>query len=242
MSFFFIFFVFPAQDQTMMSGSLVKLNVGGEIFTTRRQTLLSCGSKFFRFLLESETPEKLDRDEQGNLFVDRSPQFFARILQILRQGGVSMISDDDSELKNELEFYDIPFALPGSEDQKNVTQFPFEVPEATKPMIECLEKQPFDSIISLALFIQDFSPGDDRHETVISLCTPSQRIDHFEDVVNLWENESRFLLLLSWLEFHHWVRQPDIPWSSDPRSNHTHLGVHVMVHFRKERITQSLFQ
>ena len=60
--------------------SIVRLNVGGQMFQTTRETL--CGSAFFRSLLEHGLDG--DKDPEGNIFVDRSGKLFEEILDSLR--------------------------------------------------------------------------------------------------------------------------------------------------------------
>jgi len=60
--------------------SIVRLNVGGQLFQTTRETLY--GSAFFRSLLEHAFDG--DTDQDGNIFVDRSGKLFEEILESLR--------------------------------------------------------------------------------------------------------------------------------------------------------------
>ena len=60
--------------------SIVKLNVGGRVFHTTTHTLSLCD--YFKIVLDS--PLQHGTDEQGRLFIDRSPELFAMILQFLR--------------------------------------------------------------------------------------------------------------------------------------------------------------
>ena len=65
---------------TRSNASIVKLNVGGRVFHTTRHTLSLC--EYFQIVLDG--PLQHGTDEHGRLFIDRSPELFAIILQFLR--------------------------------------------------------------------------------------------------------------------------------------------------------------
>ena len=60
--------------------SVVRLNVGGRTFDTTRETLVGCD--FFRPILDGNIGSAVDVN--GRVFVDRSPELFAVLLQFLR--------------------------------------------------------------------------------------------------------------------------------------------------------------
>ena len=62
------------------SRSIVRLNVGGKLFQTTRDTL--SGSGFFTSLLDHALEG--DQDQDGTVFVDRDGDLFAEILNSLR--------------------------------------------------------------------------------------------------------------------------------------------------------------
>ena len=67
---------------------LVRLNVGGTVFTTTESTLTK-ESRYFAALLSGEY-----NDRQGDeVFVDRDPAHFAAVLQYLRGGLASVPSN-----------------------------------------------------------------------------------------------------------------------------------------------------
>ena len=59
---------------------MVRLNVGGKVFQTSRETLSASG--FFASLLDFDGDGDLDKE--GNIFVDRDPKLFQVILNSLR--------------------------------------------------------------------------------------------------------------------------------------------------------------
>lgn len=66
---------------------IVYLNVGGQQFVTRYETLVSHGHNFVSLLIDNDAQGKISapRDHNGYLVIDRSSQLFACIL-----GTVSM--------------------------------------------------------------------------------------------------------------------------------------------------------
>jgi hypothetical protein len=72
-----------------MDSTIVRLNVGGKLFHTTKETLLGVDSakqNFFHGLLNGSIGQT--RDDSGALFVDRDPKLFEYILNALRHGGV----------------------------------------------------------------------------------------------------------------------------------------------------------
>ena len=59
---------------------IVKLNVGGRAFHTTKDTLSLCS--YFQPVLDGRLPH--GKDDHGRLFIDRSPELFAILLQFLR--------------------------------------------------------------------------------------------------------------------------------------------------------------
>ena len=57
--------------------SVVRLNVGGRAFDTTRETLIGC--EFFRPILDGKLGSAVDAN--GRIFIDRSPDLFAVVLQ-----------------------------------------------------------------------------------------------------------------------------------------------------------------
>eukprot|EP01006_Ploeotia_vitrea_P066825 TRINITY_DN95808_c0_g1_i1.p1 TRINITY_DN95808_c0_g1~~TRINITY_DN95808_c0_g1_i1.p1 ORF type:complete len:177 (-),score=9.72 TRINITY_DN95808_c0_g1_i1:96-572(-) len=70
------------------------LNVGGQLFVTSKQTLMS-REGFLKTLVAGEFGEPA-RDEQGHIFIDRDPKYFNDVLNVLRghQPNHSMNKDE----------------------------------------------------------------------------------------------------------------------------------------------------
>ena len=83
--------------------SIVKLNVGGRVFHTTRNTLSLC--EYFQIVLNG--PLQHGTDEQGRLFIDRSPELFAIILQFLRTPQRPAAVTDKHALIHECGFFGV---------------------------------------------------------------------------------------------------------------------------------------
>ena len=85
--------------------SVVKLSIGGTVFTTSRSTLVPA-SCFFSVLLGGSFEPTRDSNA---IFVDRDPTHFPKILAFLHDGAMPVWSDDGERvaLEREAEFYQI---------------------------------------------------------------------------------------------------------------------------------------
>ena len=81
--------------------SIVKLNVGGRVFHTTKHTLSH--SDYFNVVLNG--PLQHGTDEHGRLFIDRSPELFAIILQFLRNAQRPAVVADKHALLHECDFF-----------------------------------------------------------------------------------------------------------------------------------------
>lgn len=88
---------------------LVTLNVGGTIFCTTRATLVQQKDTFFDKMLNSKGLTPILKDTHGNIFIDRNPQWFGRVLDFLRDGTfVQNISQQDCQaVLREAQYYNI---------------------------------------------------------------------------------------------------------------------------------------
>ncbi|CAF0772404.1 unnamed protein product [Brachionus calyciflorus] len=90
----------------VFTSDIVNLNVGGQKFSTSRQTLCSVADSFFSSLLSGRIASC--RDEQGYIFIDRDPKYFSIILNFLRTRELNLNGIENlSSLRNEAEFYGI---------------------------------------------------------------------------------------------------------------------------------------
>ncbi|XP_053922238.1 BTB/POZ domain-containing protein KCTD17 isoform X2 [Cuculus canorus] len=145
----------------------VRLNVGGTVFLTTRQTLCREQKSFLCRLCQGEDLQS-DRDETGAYLIDRDPTYFGPILNFLRHGKLVLDKDmaeegwpktnslDDSQLNEglrrglrvsgvleEAEFYNIGPLIRIIKDrleEKNytVTQVP---PKHVYRVLQCQEEE-----------------------------------------------------------------------------------------------------
>uniref|UniRef100_A0A4X1UGS3 Potassium channel tetramerization domain containing 17 n=1 Tax=Sus scrofa TaxID=9823 RepID=A0A4X1UGS3_PIG len=80
-------------------GKWVRLNVGGTVFLTTRQTLCREQKSFLSRLCQGEELQS-DRDETGAYLIDRDPTYFGPILNFLRHG--KLVLDKDMAEEGEL--------------------------------------------------------------------------------------------------------------------------------------------
>ncbi|KAH7717303.1 BTB/POZ domain-containing protein KCTD17 [Aphelenchoides avenae] len=93
---------------TNPSGDWVRLNVGGQVFQTTRQTLRSEPGSFLARLCEDDDNLPSSVDESGAYLVDRDPHHFRTILNYLRNGSLWLEKTYNiEELLQEAEFYNL---------------------------------------------------------------------------------------------------------------------------------------
>ncbi|XP_013109851.2 BTB/POZ domain-containing protein KCTD3 [Stomoxys calcitrans] len=85
------------------TGDLVNLNVGGQRFSTSRQTLTWIPDTFFTALLSGRISSL--KDETGAIFIDRDPSLFSIILNYLRTKEIDVKNCEIRALRHETEYY-----------------------------------------------------------------------------------------------------------------------------------------
>lgn len=85
------------------SGDIVRLNVGGHMYTTTKTTLSSQHSIALMNILKN-------CDREGNVFIDRNGRMFEYILEFLRTDKLCLPDDfsDFDSLTTEVDFFEIP--------------------------------------------------------------------------------------------------------------------------------------
>jgi len=108
-------------QESQLALQLMKVNVGGKIFQTTKDTLLK-GSKFFRDLLSSQqsSANLVKDEEQAALFIDRNPKYFELLLDYLRSGYLPSSKEEDlrSTLQKEATFYGIDLPKPSKQQEE----------------------------------------------------------------------------------------------------------------------------
>ncbi|KAL9644560.1 hypothetical protein ABK040_009424 [Willaertia magna] len=87
----------------------IKLNIGGQLFVTSKDTLLFEKDTFFYCMLSNDSLWKPE-PETGEYFIDRDPQYFPLILSYLRKRKLNLDRIEESEMDefiDEVDFYQI---------------------------------------------------------------------------------------------------------------------------------------
>ncbi|XP_077195721.1 BTB/POZ domain-containing protein KCTD17 isoform X1 [Paroedura picta] len=133
----------PAPLPASNRGKWVRLNVGGTVFLTTRQTLCREQKSFLCRLCQGEELQS-DRDETGAYLIDRDPTYFGPILNFLRHGKLVLDKDMAEEgVLEEAEFYNIGSLIRLIKDRLEekdytVTQVP---PKHVYRVLQCQEEE-----------------------------------------------------------------------------------------------------
>ncbi|XP_065255415.1 BTB/POZ domain-containing protein KCTD17 isoform X1 [Emys orbicularis] len=87
----------PPQPANSSRAKWVRLNVGGTVFLTTRQTLCREQKSFLCRLCQGEELQS-DQDETGAYLIDRDPTYFGPILNFLRHGKLVLNKDMAEEV------------------------------------------------------------------------------------------------------------------------------------------------
>lgn len=98
-----------AHDVTSRSG-VMEINVGGQTFSTTRETLEAAGTSFFSGLISGNFG--VQRDSKGHIFIDRDPKLFRTVINYLRSQCTQLVVEDSNKGKlrailAEAEYYQV---------------------------------------------------------------------------------------------------------------------------------------
>eukprot|EP01122_Echinamoeba_exundans_P006644 TRINITY_DN1913_c0_g1_i1.p1 TRINITY_DN1913_c0_g1~~TRINITY_DN1913_c0_g1_i1.p1 ORF type:complete len:371 (-),score=62.03 TRINITY_DN1913_c0_g1_i1:83-1195(-) len=140
-------------DLKVLFGPVVKLNVGGQIFTTTTQTLCKAPGGMLASMFSGRF--QIPVDDTGAVFIDRDPKHFNLILNFLRDGSVPTISDprDRQEISREADFY----GLDGLLDRVDEGPFATASSYADNNASDTSDRDEVDLTIPLGLTVADFT-------------------------------------------------------------------------------------
>jgi len=99
------------QENISKAKNIVRLEVGGKIFSTSKSTLIKFEGSYFSAMLGNGNWQP---EENGVYFIDRNPKYFGTILDYMRYETIDLedwSNKDLSLLKIELDYYQIPLPL-----------------------------------------------------------------------------------------------------------------------------------
>jgi len=80
-----------------MDNPMVKLNVGGQMFTTGRTTLTKYPSSMLATMFSDRQAGSLVKDKGGTVFIDRDGHLFSHLLEWLRTGHIRLCKIEEKE-------------------------------------------------------------------------------------------------------------------------------------------------
>uniref|UniRef100_A0A8C0J016 Potassium channel tetramerization domain containing 12 n=1 Tax=Chelonoidis abingdonii TaxID=106734 RepID=A0A8C0J016_CHEAB len=89
---------------------IVELNVGGQVYVTRRGTVVSVRDSLLWRMFSQQQPGELPRDSKGRFFLDRDGFLFRYILDYLRDLQLVLPEHfpERSRLQREAEYFQLP--------------------------------------------------------------------------------------------------------------------------------------
>ncbi|XP_078793640.1 BTB/POZ domain-containing protein KCTD5 isoform X3 [Oryzias latipes] len=159
------------------NGKWVRLNVGGTVFLTTRQTLLKEQTSFLYRLCQQQDLHS-DTDETGAYVIDRDPTYFGPILNYLRHGKLVYNKELAEEgVLEEAEFYNIAPLIKlikeriTERDSKATQQVP---PKHVYRVLQCQEEELTQMVSTMSdgwKFEQVNSPTDPAFPAASAPCS-----------------------------------------------------------------------
>ncbi|KAI5100706.1 BTB/POZ domain-containing protein KCTD16 [Silurus meridionalis] len=104
--------IYQAPKDSSQTSDVIELNVGGQVYYTRRATLTSMPNSLLAkmFASKKEPPGDMSRDTRGRCFIDRDGFLFRYVLDYLRDRHVVLPDHfpERGRLKREAEYFQLP--------------------------------------------------------------------------------------------------------------------------------------
>lgn len=97
----------------------IKINVGGKIFETTKETLSSC--EFFKSMFNNNF--SIEKDDNNVIFISRSPKYFKYILEYLSGYEIDITDIDEitkNNINNDCKYYGLESLFDTIDKKKNI--------------------------------------------------------------------------------------------------------------------------
>ncbi|VDK74883.1 unnamed protein product, partial [Litomosoides sigmodontis] len=122
----------------VLSKMWIRLNVGGTVFQTTRQTLCREANSFLARLCKDDDELPSQKDLTGAILIDRDPEYFAPVLNYLRHGKLVVNKNVSIEgVLEEAEFYNLPRLIQLCTER--LTEFGLKKAKQTKHVYRVLQ-------------------------------------------------------------------------------------------------------
>ncbi|XP_020333233.1 BTB/POZ domain-containing protein KCTD12-like [Oncorhynchus kisutch] len=98
-----------SENQQSSFSDIIELNVGGQVYVTRHETLVSVPNSLLWTMFAQKSPTELPKDSKGRYFFDRDGFLFRYILDYLRERDIVLpdFFKERGRLQKEAEFFQL---------------------------------------------------------------------------------------------------------------------------------------
>ncbi|XP_062237802.1 BTB/POZ domain-containing protein KCTD12-like [Platichthys flesus] len=135
-------------SQTSTFPEIVELNVGGQVYVTRLETLTSAPNSLLWAKFTHSSPGELPKDSKGRFFIDRDGFLFRYILDYLRDSELSLpeFFKERRRLQKEADFFQLPelsrLLAPGKDGSYTEDSGEPEEAELSSPVTSSSDRTP----------------------------------------------------------------------------------------------------
>ena len=171
-----------------MKAVIIRVNVGGTVFATSRETLNQCG--YFEPFLEGRFPHATD--DNGALFLDRSPDLFKILLQFMRANTIPLPGELRS-LKQDLLAECMFFQLPALADFLRGLISPHDMRPQDRALRDLERQGAIDTIDLYSVEVCERDPQDLEATILPSLAPRCRKQGGFEEFKERFTSYTRNL-------------------------------------------------